>query len=704
MAERNLSSTKEVNANSVALYIENPLKSKKKVLSENQRFGIVTQSTNRLLHMVKGCGGKQFALRQAALEKIEEIWARGKEIRVLEEDNVTIVDGDENVNRAAGHNCNSSESNQVQHENLNCPTTEPTTESPNRNVNSCVQYKHLDAKMRSTLTLPIGHVPKRRPKGKERTSVIGLKKQDQDYYRDLLRSRVKKDSETFQQYSQSVLTLCRKAKILDDKEKINHIHKGLPLHLVTSINPDDFVGVNAVNDFITKVQTLYKAHKASVRAHSLKAFENFSSPHLSNVLPGQLSVPTPADLTQPIIKSEPNALPSISGTSAPVVKTEPLPNASAAIIDTLVSKLSALVDPPKPKPPSKEEASVAALDNIISKLATMVQPAGVHAVSCNGGSESREPRSRDGSSDRKNLARGDDRNGRPAYQPSRSNQGRYDGNRNSDSRRNNYNNNYNNQNYNKQNNYNRNFDNNSNNYNRNFDNNRYRRYDNGYQNNMNRYNNNRQGQYNQRNYSNNYNNEQRSQDARFYNQSSNNNNSNNNQQPRRSSLTNPSYRNRQTPENYSVPEFSRRANESDMRLFHCYGDIVSSPPTHAICQAISQCAQTSRGLAKYLEDIFRMRDEIRAKYRPIPSVVPICRNGRLILNVVTKQFARHKPTDKMVFDSLVALKEYVVLYKITHLAFPEYSCGLDKFSIDKLLHYLEIIFGQVDVEIVMYHW
>ncbi len=415
---------------------------------------------------------------------------------------------------------------------------------------------------------------------------------DHDHYRDLLRTRIKNDSETFQQYAQSVLSLCRKARIVEESEIINEVHKGLPLHLVTSINPEDSL---TVNDFLNKVQKLYKAHKASVRAHSLKALESFGSPFISNALPGHLPVPAPADLTSPSIKTEPATAaaahaPRVS-VPAVAVKTEPpSTNASVAFIDTLVSKLTALVDPPKPKPPTPEEASVIALDNIISKLANMVQPVGVNAVSA----DPRPSHSRDASAERRYPTRSDyddsarhyDRPRSPYPSASRYETERYDPNY--DSRR--YQNqNYNN--YNQQNNS-RNYDTRRNDGGRRFDDHRrgmqYNQQWNGpprhNNNNYNRGNQNRPDynrQQNNRDFQTRSGDRSRPQDVRYQNNFGNNNS--NNSYGRKTAASNPSYRVRQAPENYSVPELSRRNDSVDVCEF-CSGDhkLFSCPVRQSI--------------------------------------------------------------------------------------------------------------------------
>ncbi|KAE8750035.1 hypothetical protein FOCC_FOCC003159 [Frankliniella occidentalis] len=202
--QKNAPSAEQHNEDSVAVYVPNRLKKKTKPLMENERFNLVVEKTERLTQMVKTCGGNQFSRRLTALQKIEDIWSRGKEIIVLEEgigeflcENIVLVDDDHQT-------LNSNETEQV------CPSgevnnnSEKRDENPSRKVitksredakrrgdltcaetgakslkvTSAEQYKFLDPNLRSTLTLPVGHVPKGRPKGKQRQTVIGRKRQD----------------------------------------------------------------------------------------------------------------------------------------------------------------------------------------------------------------------------------------------------------------------------------------------------------------------------------------------------------------------------------------------------------------------------------------------------------------------------------------------------------------------------------------------
>ncbi len=140
-----------------------------------------------------------------------------------------------------------------------------------------------------------------------------------------------------------------------------------------------------------------------------------------------------------------------------------------------------------------------------------------------------------------------------------------------------------------------------------------------------------------------------------------------------------------------------------MRLIHYWGDILASDPSFPIVQAVSQDVRTNRGLAKYLEQRFRMRKELLRRPRAWPSVEPIYRYGRLILNVITKHNARDKPTPYMVFASLKVLREYTRMYKIRRLAIPEFSCGLDGLSYNTLIDFLYYLFQDDNIEIVMYH-
>jgi hypothetical protein len=141
-----------------------------------------------------------------------------------------------------------------------------------------------------------------------------------------------------------------------------------------------------------------------------------------------------------------------------------------------------------------------------------------------------------------------------------------------------------------------------------------------------------------------------------------------------------------------------------MRIRHVHGDIITAPLGYALVQAIALDCRTSAGLAKYLEDHFHMRSELLARRTAcVPQIIAVRRRSRLILNVVTKTVSHRKPNPLAVKNALALLKSYVVAKNIMCLAFPKFSCGLDKLPFPQFLEYLHEIFGNLPIDILIYH-
>lgn len=97
---------------------------------------------------------------------------------------------------------------------------------------------------------------------------------DTHSYRDQLQSRVKLDSESFPEYVQSVLRLCRRAGIKNETEKLANLHKGLPLYLASTLHPSDYA---TVKEFLDKVTQTDKVLGATMRTHTAHAIHEKSS-------------------------------------------------------------------------------------------------------------------------------------------------------------------------------------------------------------------------------------------------------------------------------------------------------------------------------------------------------------------------------------------------------------------------------------------
>lgn len=79
-------------------------------------------------------------------------------------------------------------------------------------------------------------------------------------------------------------------------------------------------------------------------------------------------------------------------------------------------------------------------------------------------------------------------------------------------------------------------------------------------------------------------------------------------------------------------------------------------------------------------------------------------NNRFIYYLVTKDKSHQKPTYEHLFSSLVAMREHMRQNNISKLAIPRIGCGLDRLVWNKVQDQLYEIFGDDNVEIIVYNF
>ena len=94
---------------------------------------------------------------------------------------------------------------------------------------------------------------------------------DTHAYRDKLLSRVKKSTETYSEYVEDVLDLCRKCNIISISDQIHEIHKGLDFNLMLALRPKDFL---SVTDFVTAIHAHENLYRSVLRCHTQHALES----------------------------------------------------------------------------------------------------------------------------------------------------------------------------------------------------------------------------------------------------------------------------------------------------------------------------------------------------------------------------------------------------------------------------------------------
>lgn len=90
---------------------------------------------------------------------------------------------------------------------------------------------------------------------------------DEEHYKTELQTRVKKESETLNDYVQVILELCREAKVRSLSSKLKYLHAGLPLHLSTALRSTDYTDVPT---FISVVQKLEATQRATSRTSAAR--------------------------------------------------------------------------------------------------------------------------------------------------------------------------------------------------------------------------------------------------------------------------------------------------------------------------------------------------------------------------------------------------------------------------------------------------
>ena len=115
---------------------------------------------------------------------------------------------------------------------------------------------------------------------------------DIEQFRDALQTRVKKETESLQEYVQNITELCRKAKIRSLPEKLRHMHKGLPVQLNALLRATDYTDVPT---FLAAVTKLEQAQRDMIRTHTQHALETGKyPPNFNPLLPTPRAAPAPA--------------------------------------------------------------------------------------------------------------------------------------------------------------------------------------------------------------------------------------------------------------------------------------------------------------------------------------------------------------------------------------------------------------------------
>ncbi|XP_017096039.2 ADP-ribose glycohydrolase OARD1 [Drosophila bipectinata] len=146
------------------------------------------------------------------------------------------------------------------------------------------------------------------------------------------------------------------------------------------------------------------------------------------------------------------------------------------------------------------------------------------------------------------------------------------------------------------------------------------------------------------------------------------------------------------------------ASQSSYKLSEVEGDLFSAPKTHSLAHCVGADLAMGAGIAVKFKQVYGKVDELRAQNAGSGEVAVLKDDQRYIYYLVTKPQSWGKPTYESLQASLEQMREHMRKNKIHQLAIPRIGCGIDGLEWEKVSNILEYVFGQEELEIVVYNF
>ena len=132
-----------------------------------------------------------------------------------------------------------------------------------------------------------------------------------------------------------------------------------------------------------------------------------------------------------------------------------------------------------------------------------------------------------------------------------------------------------------------------------------------------------------------------------------------------------------------------------------YGDLFQS--TCSLAHCVSQDLKMSLGIAKTFRANFGRVNQLEKQCKKVGQVAILKVDGRYIYNLITKEKYNGKPTYDTLRQSLIQMKEHMVLNGVKEVSMPKIGCGLDNLKWERVKPMIEEIFRETDVKITVYY-
>lgn len=134
-------------------------------------------------------------------------------------------------------------------------------------------------------------------------------------------------------------------------------------------------------------------------------------------------------------------------------------------------------------------------------------------------------------------------------------------------------------------------------------------------------------------------------------------------------------------------------------------DLFTVPQGYYLVHCISGDYALGAGIAKQFTEVYNMREKLHNQF-PIEEGERFANVGKALLidnvfNLVTKARHFNKPTYDSLTDTLFEMRVQIEEKGIKKIAMPLIGCGLDRLEWDKVKENIQVIFEDLDIEILI---
>ncbi|XP_055911511.1 ADP-ribose glycohydrolase OARD1-like isoform X2 [Eupeodes corollae] len=139
-----------------------------------------------------------------------------------------------------------------------------------------------------------------------------------------------------------------------------------------------------------------------------------------------------------------------------------------------------------------------------------------------------------------------------------------------------------------------------------------------------------------------------------------------------------------------------------LKLSEVEGDLFSAPEEYSLAHCVGADFAMGAGIAVKFKQIYGQVNELLAQKISSGGVAVLQDKNRFIYYLVTKPASYGSPTYESLRSSLTEMRDHMKKNNVQKLAIPRIGCGIDGLEWDKVSAELNGVFGNEEIEIVVY--